>query len=286
MVRVQLAGTDAAEPGRGAGLGRPGTPDQWPVAISGVMGHSTLAGGSAATSGVTSTIPGQVYMTWTLDSIYASSGGLNTFFNTMASEDQSYLEGSGISRSLEVGMEVKKEGKATPGRDAGIGRETTYASGTTWGTEVEFGAQVSAVTGPESMSYHWAPYIWMQEVVPPQGGTDKLPDGGLPRHRRQPHVSATHRGGVRASPWRRGGSHPPGPTGEQPHPPRPGGLEQQQRRHLHLGPAARRYRGRRRLRVGPGPRARHRPTGFAAGRPRPRPTITSEMASGTCTCGR
>ena len=172
MVRVQLAGTNALNLAEVQVYGRPGTPDQWPATMKQGDGTFDLGWRIGGTSGVTLTVPGQVYMTWTLDSMYASAGGLNTFFNTMASEDQSYLEGSGISRSLEVGMEVKKEGKATRGRDAGIGRETTYASGTTWGSEVEFGGQVSGVTGPERMGYHWAPYIWMQETVPPQGGTE------------------------------------------------------------------------------------------------------------------
>ena len=171
-VRVQLTATDALNLAEVQVYGRPGTPDQWPVRIKQGDGTFDLGWRIGATTPVTSTVPGQVYMTWSKDSLYASSGGLTTFFNSMASEDQSYLEGSGVSRSLEVGMEVKKKGKASRERDAGIGHETTYASGTTWGSEVEVGAQVAGVTGPNRMSYHWAPYIWMQESVPPCGGTE------------------------------------------------------------------------------------------------------------------
>ena len=46
-------------------------------------------------------------------------------FVTGGGGEHSHLTGSGISRSLEVGMEVKREGKASRERDAGIGHETT-----------------------------------------------------------------------------------------------------------------------------------------------------------------
>ena len=175
VVRVQLASPYASTLNLAEVqvYGRPGTPDQWPVSLKAGDGTFDLGWRIGATRGITTTISQPVYMYWDPDlAIGTTSDGLPTEFVTGAGGEHSTLQGSGMSRSLEVGMEVKKEGKATRGRDADIGRETTYASGTTWGSEVEFGGHVSAVPGKhEELNYQWAPYIWMQEVVPPEGGT-------------------------------------------------------------------------------------------------------------------
>jgi hypothetical protein len=156
--------------------GMPGTPDQWPSAISpatlsAAASSFTLTWGRAPAATRTTTIARPLYLVWSED-LYLSQGSSPKEFLTGVGEGRQQLYGSGRGKSLTVGLQTRKKRSLS----LGIGYEFKQSQATTFEKGVDFGGQAWGLGGqaPKLLEYYFKPYVWMQQAVPEGGGAQEF----------------------------------------------------------------------------------------------------------------
>lgn len=171
LVRVQLDHPDYLNLAEVQVYGMPGTPDQWPEAIS----PSSLS--APATSftltwrnGREQVVNRPLYLVWNTPYFLTDQGSTDLNFLTGVGGSRQTVQGSGDSLKLTVGLETKRS------REGSFGVSQKRWSATTWGAGVEFGGTVQGMgdAAPRTLDYTWAPYVWLQEAVPAEGGKQEF----------------------------------------------------------------------------------------------------------------
>jgi hypothetical protein len=173
MLRIQYDHQDFLNLCEVQVYGMPGTPDQWPKAV-------TPSSITAATKPFTLTwrnnrqqavADGTLHLVWDSATFQTGPGKKDIGFDLGTATSSEYVVESGQSQKLKVGLEtkVKKE------RSAGIGQKT--ANTTTWEKSIEFSGVAQGFEGasaPSILTYYWAPYVWLQEETPAGGGVQQF----------------------------------------------------------------------------------------------------------------
>ena len=149
----------------------PGTPDQWPKAIS-PSSFSSVPSSFTLTwrNGRTQTVQRPLYLVWSKNISVNTSEGIE--YKTGVGTGEEQLQESGTSKKHNVGLEVKKK------REASYGTNQKVSHATSWTKEIEFGFNAdglpdAALAHPE-LYYEYRPYFWTQQAVPEAGGIQEF----------------------------------------------------------------------------------------------------------------
>ena len=151
--------------------GRPGTPDQWPMAVT--AGSSPLPASSFTLTwrdGRTQTLQRPLNLLWTGAPFITGRGSDDVGFLTGVGGNRQAVQGSGNSKEWTVGLEIKKK------RELSVGTSQRQSVSNAWGQGVEFEgkAQGMGANAPTTLDYQWKPYMWLQQAVPAEGGSQEF----------------------------------------------------------------------------------------------------------------
>jgi hypothetical protein len=172
LVRIQLDHQDNLALAEVQVYGMPGTPDQWPKAIS---PDSLTAPADSFTltwrNGRTQKIARPLYLVVPYGSKMTNESGEgdNTILTGVGGERYT-IQGSGGSESKNVGLEIMKKFTLSAMDSQQQMRSTSWDQG------LEFtGVAMGLYTESDArLKYEWKPYVWMQQAVPAGGGSQEF----------------------------------------------------------------------------------------------------------------